>query len=209
MKQSTTRYDSDNPKSGWTANDIITSDVTAKDGTQTYSNVKVGSRTEKSMEEAGGTWSTGEFASWLDDIFQPASAARFRRAGPEMMNGRSSVSFKYEVTREHSNWRVATPAQLYYPAYRGTIWIDKESFRVVRLEVEARAIPLLFPYDKVEMAMDYGFVKLSGPQPFLLPTDAEVLDCEHGTSLCKRNRIEFRNYRRFGAESDITFDDKP
>ena len=208
VKQNTTRYDSDNPKSGWTAHDMITAEVTAENGTQTYKNIKVGSRTVKSMEEAGGSWSTGEFASWLDDVFDPSSAARFRRSGQEMVNGRSSVIFKYEVTREHSHWRVSTQSQLYYPAYRGTVWIDKESFRVVRMEVEARGVPLLFPLDKVEMAMDYGFVKLSGPQPFLLPTDAEVLDCRQGTTFCVRNRIEFRNYRRFGADSDITFDDK-
>ena len=29
-----------------------------------------------------------------------------------------------------------------------------------------------------------------------------------GCQVCTRNRIEFRNYRKFGAESDITFDDK-
>jgi len=43
---------------------------------------------------------------------------------------------------------------------------------------------------------------------FLLPSDAEVLSCEQGSDRCVRNHIEFRNYRKFGAESDITFDEK-
>jgi hypothetical protein len=30
-----------------------------------------------------------------------------------------------------------------------------------------------------------------------------------GTSNCTRNRLEFRNYRKFGADSSITFDGKP
>ena len=79
---------------------------------------------------------------------------------------------------------------------------------MLRLEVEARGIPLLFPLDKVEMATDYGFVKLAAPRPFLLPTGAEVLSCQQGTTYCARNKIEFRNYRRFGADSDITFEDQ-
>ena len=56
--------------------------------------------------------------------------------------------------------------------------------------------------------MDYDFVRLSTPQPFLLPITSEVLSCEQGSTRCVRNRIEFRNYRKFGAESGITFDEK-
>jgi hypothetical protein len=36
--------------------------------------------------------------------------------------------------------------------------------------------------------------------------EAEVLSCQRGTSICSRNKIEFRNYRKFGAESNIIFD---
>ena len=208
VKESITRYDSQNPKAGWDAHDIVTADVTYEKGTQVYKNIKVGSRSVKSMADTGGEWSTGEFATWVDDVFDPTTAARFRRANQEMIHGRPSFAFKYEVTREHSHWRVNTAAQLYYPAFRGTIWIDKESSRVLRLEVEARGIPLLFPLDKVEMAMDYDFVKLASPRPFLLPTGAEVLSCQQGTTFCSRNKIEFRNYRRFGADSDIVFEDQ-
>ena len=90
----------------------------------------------------------------------------------------------------------------------GTIWVDRESSRVLRFEVEARNIPPLFPLDQVEIATDYDLVRLTATQPYLLPTVAEVLSCQHSSSHCNRNRIEFRNYHRFGAESGITFDEK-
>jgi hypothetical protein len=32
------------------------------------------------------------------------------------------------------------------------------------------------------------------------------LSCQRGTSICSRNKIEYRNYKKFGAHSDITFD---
>jgi hypothetical protein len=51
-----------------------------------------------------------------------------------------------------------------------------------------------------------GFIRLGTAGPYLLPVEAEVLSCQRGTSICSRNKIEFRNYRKFGAESDITFD---
>src|SRR5262249_33501643 len=153
-----------------------------------------GAKSFSSIEETGGNWSTGEFESWLGDLFDPSTAAKFRRSGQESLRGRSTYIFKFEVTREHSHWRVSDASQLYYPAFRGTIWIDRESSRVLRFEVEARGIPLLFPLDQIEIATDYDFVRLTPVQPSLLPTVAEVLSCQHGTSHCARNRIEFRNY---------------
>ena len=57
------------------------------------------------------------------------------------------------------------------------------------------------------MAIDYDFVTLGGTQKFLLPVKAEILSCQRGTSDCQKNTIEFRNYRKFGAQSDIIFKD--
>ena len=145
----------------------------------------------------------------LDDLFDPRTAATFRRTGQDTIAGRSTTTFKFDVPRERSHWRIAMAAQLYYPAFRGTIWVDRETSRVLRLEMETRNMPLLFPLVKVEEAVDYDFVRLATVQSFFLPTVAEVLTCEQGSSRCTRNRIEFRNYRKFGAESGITFDEKP
>src|SRR5579864_7915414 len=206
-RQVTTRYQSDHPKEGWQALDVLSADVAYENGHETYKNIKVGSKsTDKSMEDLGGSWSTGEFSSVLEDVFSPETGAVFRRSGQDSIHGRTAIVFKYDVTRERSHWRLMAPSQLYYPAYRGSIWIDRETSRVVRIEMETRNMPLLFPFAKVESATDYDFVRLASPQTFLLPADAEVLSCEQGSDRCTRNRIEFRNYRKFGAESDITFD---
>jgi hypothetical protein len=45
-----------------------------------------------------------------------------------------------------------------------------------------------------------------GGTRFLLPVHSEDLSCERGTSDCNRNVIEFRNYKKFGADTSITFD---
>jgi hypothetical protein len=143
------------------------------------------------MEQISGSSSSGEFASILEDLFDPYTAASFRKHGQESLRGRASYTYTYEVKRENSHWRIMTGAQLYYPAYSGTVWVDRDTSRVLRIEMESRNMPVLFPFDKTEQ--------------FLMPTTAEVLSCETGSSHCLRNRIEFRNYRKFGAESDITF----
>jgi hypothetical protein len=208
-QQLTTRYQSDHPKEGWQAVDVVSADVAYENGHESYKNIKIGGKaSDKSMDEVGGTWSTGEFSSILEDLFAPETGAVFRRSGQDSLHARTTSVFKFDVQRERSHWRIIAAGQLYYPAYRGSIWIDRETSRVMRIEMESRNMPLLFPFAKVESATDYDFIRLSTPQTYLLPVDAEVLSCEQGSDRCVRNRIEFRNYRKFGAESDITFDEK-
>lgn len=208
-QQMTTRYQSDHPKTGWDAIDVVTADVAYEDGHETYKNIKIGNTpTNKAMEDIGGTRSTGEFSSVLVDLLSPDTAAIFRREGSDSIHSRPTWIYDFEVPRERSHWRVEAPSQLYYPSYKGSIWIDKSTYRVLRIEQQARNIPVLFPFDTVETATDYDYVRLSTPTEYLLPVDAEVLSCMRGTSDCSRNRIEFRNYRKFGAETSITFDGK-
>lgn len=208
--QVTTRYQSDHPKSGWDPIDVISADVAYENGEESYKNIKVGNKpvNKDMMDIGGGATSTGEFESILLALLEPQSGARFHRTGTDTIHGRSTYVFSFEIPRERSTWRIETTSQLYYPAYGGSVWIDKETSRVLRLEEQARSLPLLFPLDTVESAVEYDFIRLSTPQQFLLPVNAEVLNCIRGSRMCARNRIEFRNYRKFGATSDITFDGK-
>lgn len=207
-QQFTTRYRTENIRQGWQSIDLVSADVAYENGQESYRNIKEGNGTKvRTMDELGGTRSTGEFSSELQDLMSEATGAVFRRDGTDTIRGRSAIVFKLDVPRERSHWRVEAPSQLYYPAYRGSIWVDKETSRVLRIEMQARNLPIEFPFDTVESATDYDFIRLAAAErEFLLPSNAEVLSCERGTSFCSRNRIEFRNYRKFQANSSITFD---
>jgi hypothetical protein len=208
-QQMTARYQSDHPKTGWDALDVVTADVAYEDGHESYKNIKIGSKAvNKSMEDIGGTRSTGEFSSVLEDLLSPYTDAMFRKNGTDTLHGRQAWVYKYEIGRERSHWRIEAPSQLYYPAHTGTLWIDKETSRVLRIEQGTINMPKLFPFDTVETVTEYEFIPLAAGAKYLLPVSAEVLSCVRGTSMCSRNKLEFRNYRKFGAESSITFDGK-
>jgi hypothetical protein len=209
-QQITTRYQTDNPKRGWDVHDVVTADVAYEEGHESYKNIKVGNRAvNTAMEDIEGSRSTGEFSTMMQDLLDPFNRVTFRKNGTDSIHNRSTYVYRFEIAREASHWRIESPSQLYYPAYRGNVWIDKETYRVLRIEQEGRNMPVLFPFDTVEASSDYDYVRLGTPQQFLLPVEAEVLTCQRGSSICMRNRIEFRNYRKFGAESNITFTEKP
>jgi hypothetical protein len=103
----------------------------------------------------------------------------------------------------HSSWEIHVESQKVLPAYTGTVWIDTNTARVMRIEMEAR--PIDFPIDMIQTAVDYDFVNL-GTERFLLPTRSESITCERGSVVCGRNVIDFRNYHKYLGESKIIFD---
>ena len=65
-------------------------------------------------------------------------------------------------------------------------------------------MPRDFAYDGNAESIEYGFVNIDG-RPYLLPVNSVNESCGTGTSNCTRNVIQFRNYRKFSADSNVTF----
>ena len=198
VKQVTTRYQNDR------AMDNLTCDLIVEAGKERYTNLQRNGKAMKEKAEESGSWSSGEFASTMQDIFSSASQAKFSPRGSTSLFQRQALLYDFTVEQKNSHWQIRTQQEQYFPAYQGTMWIDKETTRILRIEMQARNIPVAFPLDKVESAVDYNFVKI-GLSSFLLPVHADVLSCERGSRQCSRNAIDFRNYKKFGADSNVTF----
>ena len=200
------RFQSETVKVSWVPLDIVSMEVVYEKGKERYRNLQINGKATKAqrMEELAGSWSTGEFASVLLDIFSPATAADFRYRHTSKSGGRDAYLYDFEVDHQHSHWQIHMPSQSILPAYRGSIWIDKETARVLRIEMQAVHLPEEFPLDKIEMATDYEFIRIADRQ-FLLPVHSENLDCQRGTNMCSHNVIDFRNYHKYAGESTIEF----
>ncbi|MFN7918460.1 MAG: hypothetical protein U0Q16_00095 [Bryobacteraceae bacterium] len=208
VQQHIARYVSTTTKVDWHALDMVSTEVVYENHREQYRNVKVnGKPTGKKMEQLDGAWSTGEFGTVLMDLFSPATQAAFRLRGSSSMSNRSADRFDFEVDQENSHWNIMTAGESVKPAYKGSVWIDKETSGVLRIEMQTRAMPRAFPLDKSESAVDYEMVRI-GEKQYLLPVHAEVLSCVRGTANCSRNVIDFRNYHKYAGESTITFENK-
>ena len=182
--------------------DVVSADVIYDDTHETYRNVKINDRpTDRGMQEIGGSWSTGEFASTLLELLHPDTQAQFRSGGASSISGFSAQVYDFTVQRENSHWLVQSGSQTLTPAYGGSVWVDPKTARVLRIEMQAR-LPSDFPMDTVESAVDYSYVWIGG-MSVLLPVHAESLGCGRGTSECRHNIIDFRNYHEFKADIKI------
>lgn len=201
-KQMTTRFQGDGKGQRWQPMDNYVADVVYEDGKESYRNVMLNGKAAKGKVEESGAYSRGEFGTIVGGIFHPGTAATFKPRGNVTIVNRKAKLYDFKVEQERSQWRVGLPGQTYYPAYRGSLWIDIETARVLRLEMQGVKMPQSFPIDTVETALDFDFVKIGGGN-YLVPVHSEILSCFRAESVCSKNVIDFRNYRKFGAQSDI------
>jgi hypothetical protein len=228
VKQQITRSRAYGTTNNWTTMDRLTIAVSyrasageeykllAVNGLPPGTDVKEGN----SYEQVGGTSSTGEYVSMLAGLFSPATRTEFKPVDTDTLRGRRTIVYEYEVLKPFSKQVIkaggagGADEQETVTGYRGRIWVDRENFRVLRLEDISTDIPAGFPITAAESRIDYDWVKIND-KPYLLPSNAEIkLTAAVGNqSIQTRNEIRFRNYQKFGAEvkiiEDIGDDDEP
>lgn len=202
------RYQSESSPPNWQAIDIVSADVIYENQKETYKNLAInGRKVNKKMEDMEGAWSTGEFGTILINLFNPGTAADFHYKRDSRAAGILAKVYDFSVDHQHSSWSIHFGGQSYLPAYRGSVWIDPQTGRVLRIEMQAYGFPSDFPTDHVESATDYEYTRLGDTKQYLLPVHSETLSCQRGSAFCSRNAIDFRNYHKYSGESTITFGD--
>ena len=142
------------------------------------------------------------------EILTPRTRTAFEAKGPETVGRRQAWRYSFSVDEARSHWILGASGQRYLPAFNGTIWFDQETARVLKVEIVSQYIPRFFPIEKVVSSVEYDFFSLRDAS-YLLPARAESISCTRGRNGCSRNQIEFKDYRKFGAESSISFDRDP
>lgn len=195
--------------SNWRLMDTVTTRVSYNDGHEDYKVVLVDNRpvTDMSMEKLGGTVSQGEFASMLLDIFKQDSQARFDWDHWGTLRGKSCYVFSYDIEQANSRYHIVADRTLdYVPAYRGLLYIDKDTNFVTRIVMTPYDLPANFPIQNVKTVLDYDYTKV-GDSEYLLPMRSVV--SSKGNRYLTKNETEFRLYRKFGTETVIKFTPEP
>jgi hypothetical protein len=207
-QEQATRYVSETRQPSWNVVDIVSAEVVYDDHQESYRNLQINGKPTKKAPEDSGAWSTGEFGTILGNLFAPQTATEFKYVQEDSIAHRAASVFDFKVKRVRSNWKIWVPGQYVLPQYKGSIWIDKQTAQVLRIEMQAKEIPEAFPEITVETAVDYDTINLGAADKFLLPVQAEALSCWRNSNECQRNVIQFRNYHKFEGESVIKFSEE-
>ena len=206
--QLTRRYvDPSGLEMDWLKRDEIKTRVSYVENKENYEVLSVNNRVvnNRGMFELGGANSTGEFGSMLAELFDPKTGTRFRWARHSLLRRRPVYVFDYQVLRGRSRWRIRFDnSREIVTAYSGLVYIDKETEQILRIAMSATGIPSDFPIQEARSRLDYDFAEISG-HAFLLPLKAQMNMRQ--SKFLIRNNVEFRLYRKFSAESTLTFDE--
>lgn len=153
----------------------------------------------------GGASSSGvEYISALADLFKPESKTEFKLADTDLIRGRRTLVFEYEIKQPYSHLTLSSGDASATVGSRGRVWLDREANRVLRFEQIATEIEPNFPITAASSVIDYDWVTI-GEGKFLLPTNSEILltNVSRRMTLQSRNEIRFRGYQKFGAELKV------
>ena len=203
--QVTRRYVDPQGLEFWHKLDTITAKLTYFEQKEDYKVILINNRpVDLTMDEVGGSTSTGEFGTMMKEIFDPETETEFRWLRWGKLRGRICHVYSYFVRKDKSKWVISYERKLRtVPAYRGLIYVDRDTELVTRIVLEAVDIPPSFPVQQARTVLDYDFVEIAG-RPYMLPLKFEMR-MRQGRMLVK-NEVEFRMYRKFGAEAVIKFD---
>lgn len=174
--------------------------------------LQTNSTSKQSYEETGGTSSTGEFVTVLAIIFKPESETKFEIVDTDTIRNRRAVVFDYSITRDKAK-QVVTSAgyteETAITGMAGKVWIDRDNFRVLRVESNATELPETFPIRSAKRVIDYDWVTIND-EKYLLPSLSDVrLTFRQKTDVFEtRNLIRFKEYQKFGTEVKILDDDE-
>lgn len=157
------------------------------------------------FDEVGGATSQGEFGSILKLVFE--SSARFQWDHWSTLRKRPVHVFSFRIPASKSLYRIDFQSGIRGPrisakvGQAGWIYVDQETKNILRIVADAIDVPEDFPIQKSSTTVDYDFTKV-GQREFLLPIRADI---RMTGPIITRNEVFFHAYRKFGAETSITF----
>ncbi len=190
---------------GWKAEDVLTVQLGSADGREYHKLLAVNNRpTKLGYDSVRGATSAGEFGGALNEIFRPGAAA-FWWDSDTTLRGHPVRAFRYEIDAAKSEFELRFPVTSWSKVvgHHGLVYVERETGHVLRV-VQIAYVPKDAPLLGSTESMDYDYADIGGTQ-YLLPLKAEMLLTAAGVQF--RNEIDFHDYRKFTAESSLTFDD--
>ncbi len=203
--QTTRRFEDFNGQNGWRPIDIIVERLSYFEHREDYKVIELnGMPASIPHEQLTGASSSGEFGSVMKSIFSPETEAEFAWQNWFTLRGRKMHVYSYRVLVSNSNYHIKVPERKLdlVTGYHGLVFIDAQRHMVHRITLHPDGVPPSFPIQDVSLALDYEYNRI-GDADYLLPLQFELRSREG--KLLVKNDVDYDNYRKFTADSSITF----
>jgi hypothetical protein len=193
----------------WRTLDTLTIQLSYSDRREDHKLLLVdGKPSEESYADLAGAVSVGEFALLQRQIFDPASQAVFTWQKWTRVGKRQAAIYLYRVDVSHSQYslvfRASAERAQAIAGLHGEVEVDRQTGDVLSLTSIADAIPKNFPINSSTTTVTYNLAGVGGKR-YLLPASSKME--MRARDVWVRNRAQYRNYRKFSADSILHFGD--
>jgi hypothetical protein len=149
----------------------------------------------------GGMIANGIFGITLHSLFV-SDMGVFKYQGEEQQNGRTMLNYHFLLPR---SMEVSIPGGSGTVGEEGSMWVDKETLDLMRLEIQVNQIPEDLPLNSLAYNITYARTRI-GQSDALLPQQSDM-DMLLSSGVEDYDRFDFTHCRAFEAESAIRFED--
>jgi VWFA-related protein len=184
--------------------DVVAAKVAYLNGREYYDKVRInGMPVDQAAPWRAGTWSIGEFSSILVSIFLPSSKPDLQFEKEELLHSVPALVFTYHVAAQNNkSYFLSSDNRIWFPEYSGRLWLEKNTFRLLRLQRETPHMPD-YPIRRATTEIQYSNVALGDGSSLVLPSASTSLVCSRSPGYCGVNLIGFSGWQTFRATSNI------
>lgn len=185
--------------------DVVEANVAVENGEERYSDIQQNHKHRAYMQQIGGAWSQGEYATFLGEARRILGSNEFISQGYlTTLNGVPAVMFPFDMDESSSSWSFAVRSHNYTVAFHGELWISRETGELLRSRRIARHLDVSTGISEVDWTVDFSKVDING-RPLTLPSKALYSVTYLHDDSREWNLTAFSGYKRFGSESTIKF----
>jgi len=212
-KQVTSLYHSTSRPIKWIPDNVVTAEIAYEEQRESYSDIHVDGKEPADapiqgdsdyMRSLDKAWSTGDFETISHCVFSELDDSDFHKVSSERAVERDLAVYEFKGGRSSSCIGIKFKSEVAYPAYKGLMKVKPKTGEVVHVELEATDVPRSFALDRAERSIDFEMVRI-GREQYLLPSTAYWFGCFRNSYSCFMNRVDFRDYRLFQADSTVRF----
>lgn len=161
-----------------------------------------GQRSLRQISGAGAMY-TGSYAQQLREIFLTGHP-EFSAVAAAVRDGQRHVRIDFRVPQDNSMLEINETGMSARVGYSGTVLLDPASLEIEELELDIAAVPQKMNMASAHAVTVYHRVRIGDRDVRLARSGELTLSTRDGTFA--RNSVRFENCRRYGVESNISFD---
>jgi hypothetical protein len=148
--------------------------------------------------------SKGEFGSFLDVIFEPATHADFRWDRLATLDGRKVDVLAFKVPQATGYVMTGSKGSVRVP-FEGSVYADAETHAVLKVQMKCTMVPEKSEIRYLNLTLEYKTAQVAG-QDFILPSHFLLEYYDRPDDWIHSNDGRYTAYHQFSAGAEIHFE---